>query len=199
MKKAEVFFDAITNIREDLIEEALNYQFDRHTIPWQRYLRNAACLALVVLVGFSAVRFGLFGGLGGSDSAANDKAGSSMFDNTTSDTATPESSHQNSTTESPTEPSTGSQNESGGDSGPSDNVSRFTATVLEVHENALLVNPFPGEAIQASADRILVPLMDLENLWEFQVGDEVVITYAGSIQETYPALLTQVLEIVPAE
>lgn len=197
MKKAEVFFDAITNIREDLIEEALNYQFYRHTIPWQRYLRNAACLALVVLVGFGAVRLGFLGGFGGSDSANN--TASDMAGNTYGDSASPESANQNSTTESPTEPSTGSEENHGDDSGPNDNVSRFTGTVLEVHESYLLVKPAEGEAILSSADLIEVPIREIENLWEIEVGDEVIITYVGSIQETYPARLTEVLEIVPKE
>ena len=50
MRKAEIFFDAITNIKEALIDDALDYRFTKRHIPWQRYMSMAACLALVATV-----------------------------------------------------------------------------------------------------------------------------------------------------
>lgn len=193
MKKAEVFFDAITGIREDLIEEALDYRFQKRAAAWQRYLRNAACLALVVLVGFGAVRFGLFGGFGGSDGATNDMACDST-------TTAPESAGQNDTAEAPQQPDTSIPGESGSDSGPGHGVSRFTGTVLEIRETWILVEPSPGESILASADRFMVSTADVENLPELKAGDEIAVIFDGFIRESYPAQITAVsIELLPQE
>lgn len=71
MSKAEKLFDAITNVREELVEEALDYRFPaKRAIPWQRYAKWAACLALVVCIGYLASTLRM-GGMAGSDSTGN--------------------------------------------------------------------------------------------------------------------------------
>ena len=49
MRKEEIFFDAITNIREDLVEAAQNYDFHRR-VRWERWAGLAACLALAAFL-----------------------------------------------------------------------------------------------------------------------------------------------------
>ena len=44
-QKAEILFDAITGIREDLVEEAQRHVFCRRA-RWRRYGGLAACLVL---------------------------------------------------------------------------------------------------------------------------------------------------------
>ena len=69
MSGAEKLFDAITEVREDLIDEALDYRFARRkAIHWQRYAALAACLALVVCIGYLAANLRM----GGMNAAGND-------------------------------------------------------------------------------------------------------------------------------
>ncbi len=177
MSREEILFDAITGIREDLIEWAQDYRFQRRAAPWRRYLAAAACLVLVTALGLGALRLGLFGGMGGS-------SGSDMAAPESADTGTPEA---------------------GGSASPGEGNAgavwpeTFTATVLEVHEAYLLVEPAPGEAILASADRVEVPIGDLADLPAFAAGDTVSVTYAGAIQETCPARVTGVLAVALRE
>ena len=77
MSGAEKFYDAITQVREDLVEEALDYRFTRRrTIRWQRYVPLAACLALVVYIGYLAanLRMGGMNTAGGNDGSDNSAA-----------------------------------------------------------------------------------------------------------------------------
>ena len=69
MSGAEKLFDAITEVREELIDEALDYRFVRKkAIHWQRYAALAACLALVVCIGYLAANLRM----GGMNAASND-------------------------------------------------------------------------------------------------------------------------------
>ena len=77
MMGAEKFYDAITEVREDLVEEALDYRFpQKKPIPWQRYVPLAACLALVVCIGYLAanLRMGGMNTAGGNDGSDNSAA-----------------------------------------------------------------------------------------------------------------------------
>jgi len=177
MRKAEVFFDAITNLKEELIDAALDYRFTRKQIHWQRYVGIAACLALVITVGFGAIRLGIIGGMGGS---SNNSA--SM------DTAAPESSANTSATTDSGSASGSTVEDS--DATQSVEMHTFGAIVLEISEKYLLVEPLAGESILASADRIVVSVSTVESLPNLTVGDQVVITYDGFIRESYPAQVT---------
>ena len=94
MRGAEKLFDAITEVREDLVEETLDYRFvARRNIPWQRYAGLAACLALVVCIGYLAANLRMGGmnaatGNGGSNGAAGETTGDTADDAGDSDLTT---------------------------------------------------------------------------------------------------------------
>ena len=60
----------------------------------------------------------------------------------------------------------------------------LTATVLEVSESAILVEPDEGTSARASADKVY---FSCENASEFSAGDRVEIVFGGAIAESYPA------------
>lgn len=62
----------------------------------------------------------------------------------------------------------------------------FTATVLEISGDSVLVEPLEGETVRKSADKISFSKADLEKIGAI-VGNVVEITYDGQIMETYPA------------
>ena len=70
----------------------------------------------------------------------------------------------------------------------------FEAEVLEIHEGYFLVAPEASWALN-SADRIEVPLMNMDPALEPQVGDIIEIACSGEILETYPARLSNVYSI----
>lgn len=69
----------------------------------------------------------------------------------------------------------------------------FQATVIEVTDMDILVEPVEGSAELSSADRIYVPNKDG---LELQAGDVVEIEYDGNIMESYPAQLGEVSDII---
>lgn len=70
----------------------------------------------------------------------------------------------------------------------------FEAEVLEFYDGYILVKPEPSWAFN-SADRIEVPLMNMDPALEPQVGDIIEVSYSGEILETYPARLKEVYSI----
>lgn len=71
----------------------------------------------------------------------------------------------------------------------------FSGTIIELNESSAIVEPFEGESIRGSADKISI---NLEGYGEFTVGDEVVVEYDGTVMESYPAQVN-VLGITKAE
>ena len=77
----------------------------------------------------------------------------------------------------------------------------FEATVLEVKEHTLLVEPLEGEEERKSSDRINVGTDSISQeealaaLGEIQEGDVIEIGYDGMIMESYPAQITGVFAI----
>lgn len=63
---------------------------------------------------------------------------------------------------------------------------KFVATVIEVHENSVLLEPVEGEPELRSSDRISMSTSQLANIGA-QVGSTVEVTYTGEIMESYPA------------
>ena len=188
MNKADIFFDAITGLREELVEEALDCRF-RRRVPWSRYAGLAACLALVVCVGW----FGLMlagGGMGGSgaDNGFNTSSGGSEVSGDTSPPQVPEA---------PVEETVPGDSPDLGEGTPAESV--FTAVVLEVHERYILVEPLEGEEIRRTADRITVSTGELEDLPELEAGDLVVVAFGGGVMESYPAQLGEVYSVELAE
>ncbi len=71
----------------------------------------------------------------------------------------------------------------------------FHATVLEVHDTYLLVEPAEDAWERSSADKIEVSLMD-KTSWPIpQVGATVNVVYNGEIMEIYPAMLGTVYRV----
>lgn len=190
MRKSGIIFDAITNIREELVDQALDYRFQKQRVRWQRYLSAAACIALVVMVGFGAVRLGIIDGFGGgSKNAASNTAApeSSGWNDSASDDCTVEDTADDAPEEPKEEPQYST------DAGE---VMTFNARILEVHEDFLLVEPSDGSWIRASADRIQVPVEDAD---AFRPGFAVTVTFSGEILETYPAQITDVVSVTLSE
>ncbi len=72
----------------------------------------------------------------------------------------------------------------------------FTATVLEINQSSILVEPAEGSVELSSADRIVAYVDDAMiidsqgneiDLTAIQAGNQVVIYYDGLIAESYPA------------
>lgn len=72
----------------------------------------------------------------------------------------------------------------------------FRASVIELTDTVILVEPEEGSAELLSADRIEVPNKDG---LELQAGDIIEIEYDGNIMESYPAQLGEVYHITLAE
>lgn len=73
----------------------------------------------------------------------------------------------------------------------------FQATVLEVHEKSVLVEPLEGEEIRKSADKISVSLdfVSTKEVLKLEEGIRVSIVYNGDIMESYPAQIKTVFAI----
>ena len=75
---------------------------------------------------------------------------------------------------------------------------QFAATVLEVNDGSILVEPLVGAAGYPGIDRIRVSrkLADSgETVQGLAVGDTVLINYSGSVAESYPGQITNVFAI----
>ena len=71
----------------------------------------------------------------------------------------------------------------------------FRATVLEVQQTYLMVEPAEGTWERSSADKITLSLQD-KTSWPIpQVGDTVEIFYNGEILETYPAQIAKLYRV----
>ena len=75
----------------------------------------------------------------------------------------------------------------------------FNATVLEIKENSILVEPFPNEDERKSSDKISVStdVISKNPLPKLKKGDEIRIVYNGEILEIYPAMIHKVFAIYP--
>lgn len=86
------------------------------------------------------------------------------------------------------------------DGSDEEQIMQFEATILEIDENSILVEPVEGEDILRSADRVSVStgVLDPEDVPEMEIGDRVRISYAGGVMESYPAQLgdLQLIELV---
>lgn len=186
MRPEEKLFDAVTGIDEELVDSAQNYVFRKQTQPWQRVASLAACLLVMVSIGYGILLMGGIGGMGGSDSASNSATG---------DTAAPEngSAGGNAGISGDIDDSA----DAGDQEGAAETVT-FTATVLEMGEGYLLVEPVEGDSMLATADRIEVPTGDVTLPDGVTEGTVVRITFTGGVMESYPAQIADVVEIALA-
>lgn len=72
----------------------------------------------------------------------------------------------------------------------------FRATVIEVTNNSILVEPIEGSTELSSADQFSIPNKDR---LELQIGNIIEIEYNGDILESYPAQLGEVYSIAIAQ
>ena len=162
MRPADVFFDAITQIREALVEEAQQYVF-RRRISWRQYAgAAAACLALAL--GLSLlIRSGGVGGMGGSSGS---DSGGGVED---SCDIAPE----------PSEPL------------PSErSFTADVLEILD--GGSLLVVPQPGSGVWSVADRVTVPVGDLTELPDVQPGDRILVVYSGEAGADFVEGVTEI-------
>lgn len=75
----------------------------------------------------------------------------------------------------------------------------FQATILEIYDGYYLIEPVEGSIELNSADRITVPMENMNPSPEPKVGDVLEIEYDGSIAESYPAQITNVYSISVVE
>lgn len=180
--KAEIFFDAITLLPEDMVEEAQVYTFRKSRTAWKKFGSLAVCMMLVVSLGLLAA---LPRGCGNAGPADNNAPPAASCDTAPADTPTYGYA-----------PQTPEAAPSGGAE-----TFCFNARVVEVQDSgtrpAVLVEPLEGEDERDSADRIVVTVDgEMPALAE---GDLVRITYDGMIQETYPAGITGAVSIEKLE
>ena len=185
MRSEEKLFDAITGIDEGLVDSAQSYVFHKQPRTWQRIASLAACLLIVASIGFGMLQLAGIGGMGGSDSAANSNgaAPESGSDAGVADDSLVGSAGDTTTGDSP-------------DDGGQTAVTSFTATVLEAGDGYLLVEPVEGDAMLATADKIMVSTNDVAVPDGVAEGAVVEITFDGLIRESYPAQISGVTEIL---
>ena len=71
----------------------------------------------------------------------------------------------------------------------------FNATVLEIGENTILVEPFENEEISTGEILVTTDVISKIEVTELEEGTEVCIVYNGEILETYPARIKTVFAI----
>ena len=81
----------------------------------------------------------------------------------------------------------------------SEDKATFQATILEIEDDYYLVEPVEGSTELNSADRIMVPMVNINPSQEPEVGDTLEIVYDGTIAESYPAQINTVYSISVVE
>lgn len=188
-RKSETFFDAVTHLREDLIEEAQNHKFRKKTAVWKTFGSLAACVVLIMSVGVLAI---LPRGCGGSS------GGGAGSDSSAPSAATPQEAPVSGDTAPPPYGSGGSggveETEPGSDgSAPSGaaELHQFTAIVVEIRDEALLVAPIGYD----SSRQCLIPFADLE-LPALTEGDRIAVICAkGPVFTSDPPVISDVRSI----
>lgn len=174
--KAEIFFDAITLLGEDLVEEAQDYRFRKKRTVWKKLGSLAACLMLIASISLLA----LPRGCGGSAPKMNNSSAPSSTDSS-APAETPDQNAPALSGEPTPEPAEDGYEQT--------ETVQFTAAVLEIRDNSILVEPLEGEQLRRSYDQIVVVTRNLE-LPELAVGDEIRVAYDGWIAESDPAVIS---------
>ena len=174
-RKAEKFFDAITLLREDLVEEAQTYVFRRKRSAWKTFGSLAACIALVASLGILTI---LPRGCGaGMDSSSSGSMNNSSAPPASSDSAAPSPDanvdvDDGSPSAAPSDPSGETAPPDVGMGGPA----QFNAQVLEILEDELLVELLPDEGLLMGASCVHIPTAGLDGLPALQPGDVVAVS-----------------------
>lgn len=196
MRPEEKLFDAITGIDEELVDSAQNYTFHKQLRTWQRVASLAACLLIVATIGFGILQMGSIGGMGGSDSAANITGDAAAPENNAGGAGEDSLVGNAGNSDGGTDTTTGDSSDQEGAQAAS---TVFTATVLEVGDGYLLVEPVEGDAMLATADKIMVSTNDVAVPDGVAKGAVVRITFDGVIRESYPVQISGVTEILLAD
>ena len=195
-EKAEKFFDAITLLREDLVEEAQNYVFHKKRSGWRKFGSLAACILLVMSIGMlAAMPRGC--GSGGSDSSGSMNSSSAPMESPPASNEAPPlygSGNDGHPSDSAPRPPDGDDGpEQGGDPGNPAEV-RFMGRVSDVLEDGLLVEPF-SDFLSYTGD-LYVPTEGLEDLPEFYHGAVVEIV-CGAVSNGAAEDVTEVWLLEP--
>lgn len=173
--KAEIFFDAITLLEEDLVEEAQDYRFRKKRTVWKKLGSLAACLMLIASISLLALPRGCGGA---APKMNNSSAPAEMPDQNAPVSGEPAAPP-------PADTPAGAPEDGYGQA----ETVQFTAVVLEIDDIFILVEPMEGERIRNAYHQILVATRNLE-LPELAVGDEIRVTYNGWVAESDPAVIS---------
>lgn len=188
--KAEIFFDAITLLEEDLVEEAQDYRFRKKRTVWKNLGSLAACLMLIASISLLM----LPRGCGGSAPKMNNSSAPPSTDSSapaeTPDLNAPASSEP--AAPEPSEAPSGAPENGYGQI----ETEQFTAVVLSIDSDTILLGSLEGadEDYQVKAQ---IGGLELPELAE---GDTVRVTYTkGPILTTDPPILSTVVSIEKVE
>ena len=162
MRPEDIFFDGVTQIREELIEEAQRYVF-RRRVSWRRYAAlAAACLALALGINWMA-NFGIGGS--SADSGGTASGNGAQMD------------HE------PEAPETDR---------PWGEYSFTADVVEVYGDGSLLVVPLPGSGVWTVADRVTVPVDGVANMPRVRPGDTIEVVYSGTAEKDYVNGVTEI-------
>lgn len=191
--KAEIFFDAITLLKEDLVEEAQDYRFRKKRTVWKNLGSLAACLMLIASISLLA----LPRGCGGSAPKMNNSSAPPSTDSSapaeTPDQNAPASSEP--AAPAPSEAPSGAPEEDGYGQIETETV-QFTAVVLSIDGDTILLGSLEGadEDYQVKAQ---IGGLELPELAE---GDTVRVTHTkGPILTTDPPILSTIVSVEKVE
>lgn len=180
--KAEIFFDAITLLPEDAVEEAQNYRFRRKPAVWKKIGSLAACLCLIASLSLLM----LPRGCGSSGGAGINAAPPQMATDSCAPADTPmDGAVSGDPMPEPEAPAGMPENGYG-----QIEERQILAVVLEIREDSLLV--------ASEGEQLVVSTADLE-LPELAEGDTVKVTYAGPVFTVQPAGILTAVSIEKVE
>ncbi len=197
--KAETFFDAITLLREDLVEEAQNYVFRRKRSGWKKFGSLAACVMLVMSLGLLTV---MPRGCGAAapksadmnSSGAAPTAPAEMPPDANGDIPYGDSHIGGGSVDGAPRPEPSGEPAprppEGGDRPDLGGLIRFSGQVLEVLEDAVLVEPF--DELPGAPERVRISTVGLENPPAFYPGGVVMVTCQRLVLENGEALAEDV-------
>ncbi len=172
--KADIFFDAISHLREDIVEEAQDYRFRKKPAVWKKAGSLAACLCLIASLSLLMLPRGC-GSAGGSagmntSGAPPQTSDSSAPADAPTYSGNPAESAPMPEPEEPAAPPEDGDGQIGG--------LQLLAVILEIREDSLLV--------ESGGEQYAVFTAGLE-LPELTEGDTVRITCSGSLLTASPA------------
>ena len=185
-RRAEIFFDAVTLLREDLVEEAQDYHFRKKQSVWKKIGGLAACLCLIASLSLLMLPRGC-GGSAPPQAGMNSSGAPPQAADSCAPADTPISGEPMPEPEAPA-----GHPENGYGQVVSD---QFTATVIEVGDNFLVI-----EILESGNDQVAVSTADLE-MPELRAGDLIRVSVSDDwmIAADDPGALSGVISIEKIE